>query len=301
MTEYREHHLADFLEYGVNDAVIVVEYLARVWGDGVVPPITLSGGAAAALVASECEYLGVGKAPEFRTQFAGLRPEETEGVEVVERDGKLSFYAQWRREPVDGAAAQFMTACARAYHGGLNSCPMPGYYPTPTVDIDAQNAYPTAMSSVLDIDWEAGAIERVIHERWLSQDDVPGPDVPFVTFVSLMFPDAVALPTLPIVADGTLVYPSTSEGVAGTWVCAAELWLALRLGAEVFSQVGYEGRVRLDPDSEPTGVGRDDEPRRVFVEHPCPQTENAEVPPRVGESSRWLRRGRDSQRQKARP
>ncbi len=39
MTEYREYHLDEFLEYGMNDADIVVEFLARVWGEAVVPPI----------------------------------------------------------------------------------------------------------------------------------------------------------------------------------------------------------------------------------------------------------------------
>lgn len=256
MTEYREHHLDEFLEYGMNDADIVVEYLARVWGDGVVPPITLSGGAAAALVASGSEYLGVTSARDFRRLFAGLKPEEVEGFEVVVEDDKLSFYAQRGREPVDGAADLFMTACARAYHGGLNSCPMPGYYPFLTWDHDAQNAYPTGMGCTLDIDYEAGAIEAVVHERRLTQDDVPTPDIPFVAFVSFTFPGSVAFPTLPIVADGTLIYPSTSDGVAGTWACGPELWLALRLGAEVYCQIGYEGRVRMTADGEPSRVLR---------------------------------------------
>ncbi|GAA1326407.1 hypothetical protein ACFSWE_03910 [Leucobacter albus] len=256
MTEYREHHLDEFLEYGMNDADIVVEFLARVWGEGVVPPITLSGGAAAALVASGSEYLGVGSAAEFRRLFAGLKPEEVEGFEVVVEDDKLSFYAQRGREPIDGAADQFMTSCARGYHGGLNSCPAPGHYPVPTVDIDAQNAYPTAMASVIDIDWEAGAIDEVFHERWLTQDDVPTPDSPVVAFVSFTFPRTVAFPTLPIVADGTLIYPSTSEGVAGSWVCGPELWLALRLGAEVFCQIGYAGQVLKTADGEPSRVLR---------------------------------------------
>lgn len=256
MTEYREHHLDEFLEYGMNDADIVVEYLARVWGDGVVPPITLSGGAAAALVASGSEYFGVTSANEFRVLFAGLKPEEVEGFEVVVEDDKLSFYAQRGREPLDGAAAQFMSGCAQGYHGGLNSCPGPGYHPVPTVDIDVQNAYPTAMASVIDIDWEAGAIERVVHEQWLTQDDVPTPDTPFVAFVSFEFPRSVAFPALPTVADGTLIYPSTSDGVAGTWVCGPELWLALRLGAEVYCQIGYEGRVLMTADGEPSRVLR---------------------------------------------
>ncbi|MCX2163939.1 hypothetical protein [Corynebacterium auriscanis] len=250
MSDYRCEHLQAFLEYGVNDAVIVVEYLARLWGDGVVPPITLSGGAAAALVDSGSTYLGASSPAEFRRKFAGL-VDEDEGVEAVEEGDRLSFYAKRGRNPLDGAAAQLTKAFARAYHGGLNSCPMPGYYPIPTVDIDAQNAYPTAMALVRDLDWEAGAIEDVVHERALTLDEVPSATTPFVGFVSFEFPDNVLHPCLPIVADGTLIYPRTSEGVAGTWVCGPELWLALVVGAKVYCQIGYLGRV-LKLDGEPS-------------------------------------------------
>lgn len=242
MTDYRREHLLDFLEYGINDAVIVVEYLARLWGDGVVPPITLSGGAAAALVNSGSAYLGASSPAEFRRRFAGL-VDEDEGLDAVEEGDRLSFYAKRGRNPLDGAAAQLSSAFARAYHGGLNSCPMPGYYPIPTVDIDARNAYPTAMALVCDLDWEAGAIEEVVHERVLTLHDVPSATVPFVGFVSFEFPVDVLHPCLPIVADGTLIYPLTSEGVAGTWVCGPELWLALVLGAKVYCQIAYRGRV----------------------------------------------------------
>ncbi|HMS48842.1 hypothetical protein [Candidatus Neomicrothrix sp.] len=251
MSDYRREHLPEFLEYGINDAVIVVEYLTRLWGDGVVPPITLSSGAAAALVDSGSAYLGASSAAEFRRRFAGL-VDEDEGVEAVEEGDRLSYYAKRGRNPLDGAAAQLSAAFARGYHGGLNSCPMPGFYLQPTVDIDAQNAYPTAMSLVRDLDWEAGAIEEVVHERPLTSQDVPTPTTPFVAFVSFTFPRDVLHPCLPIRADGTLVYSLTSEGTAGAWVCGPELWLALRLGAEVYCQIGYHGRVLAGPDGGPS-------------------------------------------------
>ncbi|WP_182142113.1 hypothetical protein [Schaalia sp. JY-X169] len=251
MSQYREKHLEDFLEYGINDAVIVVEYMARLWGDGVVPPVTLSGGAASALVNSGSSYLDAESTADFRKKFAGL-VDEDDGVEIIEDGDRLTFYSKRGRNPVDGSAKQLMSTFASAYHGGLNSCPMPGFYPFPTVDIDAQNAYPTAMALIDDLDWEAGAIEEVVHERELTLDDVPGPTSPFVGFVSFEFPENVAHPTLPIVADGTLVYPRTSEGVAGTWVCGPELWLALKLGAKVFCQIGFIGRILTLEDGSPS-------------------------------------------------
>lgn len=254
MAGYRNAHPTEFLDYGINDAVIVVEYLARVWGDGVVPPITLSGGAASALVSAGCEYFGLKSAKDFRLTLAGLVQED--GLEIVDDGDQLSFYAKRSRRPLDGVADQMTSAYARAYHGGLNSCPAPGFYPTPTVDVDAQNAYPTAMAALVDVDWEAGVVGEVVHERRLTQADVPSPTTPFVGFVSFTFPPSVAFPSLPIVADGTLVYPRTSDGTAGTWVCGPELWLALRLGAEVYCQIGFSARVLSLPDGSPSQVLR---------------------------------------------
>lgn len=254
MTGYRAAHLGDFLEYGINDAVIVVEYLARLWGDGVIPPITLSGGAAAALVAAGSAYFGVQSPGDFRLLFAGLVQDD--GLEIVDEDDQLSFYSKRFRRPVDGAADQLMSAYAKAYHGGLNACSAPGYYPHPTVDIDAQNAYPTAMSLVHDLDWEAGVIDATVNKRQLTLADVPEPTTPIVGFVSFTFPPGVAFPCLPIVADSTLVYPRTSEGTAGTWACGPELWLALTLGAEVFCQIGYSATTVTRKDGTPSRVLR---------------------------------------------
>lgn len=247
MSDYRARHLTDFLEYGINNSVIVVEYLARLWGEGVLPPITLSGGAASALVDSGKAYFEASPSGEFRRMFAGL-VDEDEAVDAVEDEDRLAFYAKRGRNPIDDAAAQLSSAFARAYHGGLNSCPMPGYYPVPTVDIDAQNYYPTAIACVEDLDWGACAIEEVLHETWLVRDTVASPTTPSVGFVSFKFPQDIMYPCLPVVTDGTFVYPRTSESTAGTWVCGPELWLALQLGAEVYCQIGFLGRGLDGPD-----------------------------------------------------
>lgn len=225
MSEYRRDHLNGFLEYGVNDADIVVEFLARIWGEGVLPPVTLGGGAASSLVASGAEYLGVTTPNEFRLAFSGLVDEKA--VDVVPEGDELTFYAKRDRSPVGGVTSQLSSAFASAYHVGLNACPAPGYCPTRTIDIAAKNAYPTAMALVPDLDWEAGCIERTIHELPLTCDEVPEPTSSFVGYVSFDFPESVTFPTIPIVADGTLIYPRTSEGRPGTWVCGPELWLAL--------------------------------------------------------------------------
>ena len=251
MDLYQRDHFEDFLDYGVNDSVIVVEYLARLYGENKVSPATLSGGAARALVAAGCKYFGVPRGVDFRRVYSGLVPHDA--LDSYS-DDDLSFYVERRWEPLDGAASVVMRAFAQAYHGGMNACPAPCYWEGHTLDLDAKNAYPTAMSSILDIDWNSGVIDRVIHEREITLDDVPSPVVPFVGFVSFEFPESVRYPSIPVLADSTLIYPRTSEGISGEWASAPEVWLALRLGARVFCQIGFS--CRLLEGSEPDGRSR---------------------------------------------
>lgn len=258
MTLYRREHFDAFLEYGINDSVIVVEYLARLWGDFILPPISLSSAAASLLVAKGVPYfldvLGIGveslvgrgesNQRFFSRIFSGLVI--TEDV-ISEDDGGMSFYTAKGKAPVDSGT--FMRSCAWAYHGGLNSCPRPGYYPLPTWDVDAQNAYPTAMALVEDVDYTIGdVIYKTINKKELTLDDVPSPTCAFVGFVSFEFPESVKHPCIPILADNTLIYPRTSKGVAGTWCMAAEIWLALKLGARVFCELGHHATVLKDRD-----------------------------------------------------
>ena len=251
MDAYQRDHFEDFLEYGVNDSVIVVEYLARLYGENKLSPATLSGGAARALVAAGCKYFGVPRPVDFRRIYSGLMPHDE--IDSYS-DDDLSFYMERRWEPVDGAASVVMRAFAQAYHGGMNGCAASGYWDGLTVDLDAKNAYPTAMSAIQDVDWSSGVIDHVIHERELTLDDCPSPVSPFVGFVSFEFPKTVRYPTIPVLVDSTLIYPRISEGISGEWVSAPELWLALKLGAKIYCQIGFQ--CRLLEGSEPDGRSR---------------------------------------------
>lgn len=276
MTGFRMERLTEFLEYGVNDAVIVVEYLARVWGDNVLPPVTLSGGGASAMRAGVMEYWSSHGVPtdstaSFRAWFQGLYKGRSADVETDSAEG-LSYYVVNEMMPVDGDASAMHDACARAFHGGLNTCPMPGYYAFQTYDHDLRSAYPTAMACVIDIDYEAGCTEEVIKDRALVEDDFElGFATPLVAFVSWEFPDGVE-PTIPVEVNGSIVYPRTSEGcgaaqgdgmngdysgVHGAWAAGPEILLALKLGASVDCQIGYLGRVmkiRAVSSSDDDGV-----------------------------------------------
>lgn len=117
----RRDHLIDFLEYGANDAVIVLEYLTALWGVGAIPPVTLSGGGAHALRKGVKAHRGIEDAGNaaFKARFQGLVSVD-EGRDVS--DDGLSYYSVHSLTPVDGDANQVHSAFEKAFHGGWNSC-----------------------------------------------------------------------------------------------------------------------------------------------------------------------------------
>lgn len=264
MISFRRSSLRRFLEYGTNDARIVVGYLARLYGPNMVPPTTISGGGARALRAGIMRHLSVSSVAEFDLKFRGLVTIEDD--EVDDSDG-LAYYTERQLKPVDGMANLTLTACKKAFHGGLNACLAPGLHPYPTFDHDIQSAYPTGMSAVLDVDFTHGCIEESIERRDLTLDDFHhGAATPLVAFVSWEFPQSVAQPSIPVMERQSIVYPRTSKGVGagrgeglhddhgafeGVWVMGPELHLALKLGARVTCQIGYRLKV-LEIDGAPS-------------------------------------------------
>lgn len=265
MTSMRRDDLTSFLEYGVNDAVIVVEYLAMLWGLNIVPPVTLSGAGASAVRDGIMRYMGDKVVKDFLINFRGL-VRLTDPEPFLDHD-QLSYYTTRELVPVDGDANQSHTAWKMAFHGGWNSCLSPGHHPYPTFDHDIQSAYPSAMASVIDVDYVGGCIEEVVKDRVLTLDDFPlGPITPLVAYVSWNFPDDVVAPCLPVVVGDCVLYPRTSDGAGaaqgddvggydgfhGAWCAGPELYLALKLGATVRVQIGYRMRLRMQSDSTPS-------------------------------------------------
>lgn len=264
MSAYRDRHLIDFLEYGANDSVIVLEYLSAVWGEGVVPPVTLSGGGAHALRDGVKRYWGLEGTTNslFMARFQGLMKLK-EGEEQAE--DALSYYSVRSLKPVDADAKLTHAMCKAAFHGGWNSALKIGYFDKPTYDHDIQSAYPSAMAAVIDVDYETGAVDEVIKDRELKLDDFPlGYATPLVAFVSWDFPEGVE-PCIPVKVEQSVIYPRTSvgagaglgEGLAqfggfqGSYAMAPELLLALHLGARVHVQMGLRLRP-LEMDGDPS-------------------------------------------------
>lgn len=263
MSSMRENNLVDFLAYGINDAVIVLEYLSSLWGENITPPVTVSSGGARALKAGICEYWGIDPQSDgaaFRADFQGLV--KIRKGEVDDQSDHLAYYTARQLAPIDGDANQSHTAWKHSYHGGLNACLAVGFFPGLTFDHDIQSAYPSAMASIFDVDYQNGCIETVIKDRELTLDDFDlGALTPLVAFVSWEFPADVTAPTLPVVVGDSLIFPRTSTGSGakqgegmgaftgfeGSWCAAPELYLALKLGAKIKCQIGYKMRLREAP------------------------------------------------------
>lgn len=263
MSTLRRDHLVEFLEYGANDSVIVLEYLGALWGLNTVPPVTISGGGARALRDGVMGYWGIDSPADFRMRFQGLVELSTAQAEGNDGDDGLSYYAVRDLAPVDGDANQTHTAWKKAFHGGWNGCIAPGYHPYPTYDHDIQSAYPSAMASIYDVDYVGGAIDKVIKDWELTLDDFDhGPITPMVAYASWEFPDDTVAPCLPVRSGDSVIYPLTShgcgaaqgdevdgyQGFEGAWCAGPELYLALQLGAQVTVQIGYTMRVMDAPD-----------------------------------------------------
>ena len=212
MTSMRESDLLRFLEYGVNDSVIVLEYLTMLWGLHMLPPVTISGGGARALRDAIQAYWGCARDnAAFRLLFQGLVSRSKVNADVS--DDGLSYYAVRELSPCDGDANAVHSAYKAAYHGGWNSCLAPGAHLYQTHDWDLCSAYPTAMASIVDPDFEAGCIGKVVKDRELTLDDFEGGfTTPFVGFVSWVFPKDVAVPCLPVRVGDSVIYPRTSVG-----------------------------------------------------------------------------------------
>lgn len=255
MDEYLLTHPVEFLDYASNDAVIALEYVSQMYGEDQEVALTLPTAAARAvrgIIIAEIAESG-GRA-NFNSVFGGLEKITKKTEQTVGIENQLAYYRQRELQPLDGAAATWIHACALSFRGGYNMSAELGLFEQTTHDLDLQSCYPTASSTIWDVDYlhPYGVILRTVNNVELSLDDFAegGPLTPFTGFVSFEFPESVAFPCLPVPVEGSMVYPRTTGGARGVWSMAPEVWLALKLGARVTCQIGHFGRtLRLDDGS----------------------------------------------------
>ena len=238
-----------YMEYASTDSVVTVLYASAMYGYNNALPVTVTSATAGVMKETMMKYLECRSTEEFNRVYRGLEKINHGKYKIQDRPG---FVEATSLEPISNDANTIQYFASQGYHGGYNICTEVGYFPFETFDYDLQNAYPTAMCLVPDIDWEKPIRSEVIR-RDLTLADFTGigginPITPFVGYVRFEFPKTVKYPCIPINVDGIPQYPLTSEGMDGVYVAGPFIWLALRLGAHVYCDRGYFLNVRYVKD-----------------------------------------------------
>ena len=251
MDTFMELDLPSYLEYASTDAVIAMLYTSSIYGiNKEQPPTLLSSGTRIIRDIIAGEY-GVKTPKEFNAVYRGIQP-VVKGKKKC--SGKQGFYEEQDYEPINDDARLLQDIAPLAYHGGYNGCSEVGFYDIETYDYDLQNAYPTAMCLVPDIDWENCILDEYKSGHILTLDDFTDIDgklnicTPILANVSFKFPKGIKYPCLPMNVEGIPVFLQSSEGTSGVYTCGPELYLALRLGAEIVVNRGFKARARLASD-----------------------------------------------------
>ena len=107
-------------------------------------------------------------------------------------------------EPVSYEAGQLHRFAANSYCGGYNTCSIPGVFEGfQTYDFDLENAYPTAMCLIFDIDWD-NPIEREFKNEDLSLQAFHTPVDPMFCLIDFEFPKSVKYPCIAIHNRGSI-------------------------------------------------------------------------------------------------
>lgn len=231
---------AQYMEYAARDAVVTLLYSSALYGYNNKPPVTLTSCAAKVMKGVIMNTMNATDNDDFEKKYRGLRKVSHGNYQLPDRPGYIEATSL---EPISDDVHTVQYYASQAYHGGYNSCSEVGYFSQETYDFDLRNAYPTAMCLVPDIDWEH-PIKSTIFGRNLTIADFsvfgqPHPLISFVGYVQFKFPETCKYPCIPVNVDGIPVYPRTSDGLNGVYVTGVFVYLALKLGAEVFCEKGY--------------------------------------------------------------
>lgn len=247
MDQYMEEHPEDYMAYAAQDALVTLMYGSRLWGINKDWPLTSTSGACFALKESIAKYLGIPRdkngnidKEDFNRIYRGY-------TEVSK--GKISTPVGLRPvkkdEPMSYEAGQLHDFASNAYAGGFNTCSLPGVFPHHfTYDFDLENAYPTGMCLVFDIDFE-DPIEREIKDDDLSLQVFRTPVDPLFALVDFEFPKKVKYPCIAIHDDGSIIFPRKAKAV---YASGPSLYLALKLGAKIHVRRGYMARIKMRDD-----------------------------------------------------
>lgn len=253
MNEFLVSNRDCYLSYSANDALISLVYASRMWGVNREMPITASSAAANVAYQGIRDYMGVSSMADYQLAYGGLRKVIKGKVPNPNRPG---YQEVSKMEPYDHRAGLLLDAAANSYKGGFNGCTSVGWFDGEEFyDYDLQNAYPTSMCCVYDIDFQDGKDPLAydpICKRELTLADFPTPYLPLFAYISFEFPEGTRYPCIPITHEGSLVFPRTSKGFEGVYASGPDIYLALKMGAKIICLDGYVGRIRTCLDSTPS-------------------------------------------------
>ena len=230
MSDYAVADPVGYYTYAMNDADIVVSFCSELFRCNHSIPMTLSAAAASTMYGSIKSYFGVSKKSEYDLIYRGLEMLD-EGI-IPSKDECMKFLRATRYVPRrDNPDAKISTEFyEEAYTGGFNASFYIGWITEHTTDFDLQNAYPTAMANIVDIDWSK-PMRDFPRNYELTRQDLTSPLIPAVAVGSFDFPDEVYCPNIPVpVKGGMKIYPRHGSNV---YMTGPDMYLALRLGAKI--------------------------------------------------------------------
>lgn len=239
----------EYYKYAMNDADIVVSFCAELFQCNHAVPMTLSSAAASSMYGSIKNYFGVSKKEDYDRIYRGLEMLD-EGV-IPSKDECMKFLKATRYVPIrDNPDAKLVSEYfEEAYTGGFNASFYIGWITEHTTDFDLQNAYPTAMANIIDIDWNAHVRDFRPHDYLTLQDLCMNPLIPAVAVGDFDFPDDVYCPNIPVpVKGGMKIYPRHGRNV---YMSGPDMFLALKLGAKIKIFRGFTCQM-LEKDGKPS-------------------------------------------------
>lgn len=247
MLSYMCGDVVGFSEYAINDAVIALLYCHDLWGCNQSMPVTVSSAAGKAAVPVISEYFGLSRDDKagFNSKYRGLKHVKRG---LVKTSSLFGYIQNSSLEPLNSEAELLQLYAKNAYKGGYNGSMKIGYFPDTTYDYDLKNAYPTCMVLVPDIDWD-NCIALEVKNQPLSPMMVRSPFDPVFAVVDFHFPVSVRFPCIPQSVNGSMIFARDGKGV---YASAPELYLALKLGAEIHVNRLFIGNIKTTSDGKPS-------------------------------------------------
>lgn len=252
MDVYLAQQPVAFMEYASRDAEVTLRYAGTLFGYNKDMPVTSSSAAVRSIVETIKADWGLKCNEQFDEEWRGVC-QIPDGFQTNPLTGMLQKVFR-ENVPISAEAGIIQMFARNSYKGGANGCSAVGWIDRHTFDLDLCSAYPTAMSCVFDVNWASEQlIVREWKREWARLQDFRTPFDPIWAYVDeFEFPPDVPYPCIAVNIDGCITFPRTLGGRDGVYVTGVEIYTALKLGARVHIQHGYQASYRIDDNGLPT-------------------------------------------------